>query len=261
MNVRLIVVALAPVLLCTACAVFKARPAEDSGFLPYPELLKPMPERAPFNAVYVPDPKRLEDLRLKYPFISVLPINTLPAEAKITAKQLPSGVEDSRIADVRELSAYFHARLTSAFSEYEGDGLSADDEPISVRRFAVRDEPTDQTLVLEIAITEISPNLPEVSVLATVAGFLLPGSGIIRLFGSGSIAIEGIVRDGKTGELLAEFRDREADKSAPISVRDYQMYAHIRRTLDDWADQLAELAGTVPSHQVKDSLPFTLDPL
>jgi hypothetical protein len=162
---------------------------------------------------------------------------------------------------VRELSAYFHARLTSAFSEYEGDGLSADDEPISVRRFAVRDEPTDQTLVLEIAITEISPNLPEVSAVATVAGFILPGSSIIRLFGSGSIAIEGIVRDGKTGELLAEFRDREADKSAPISVRDYQMYAHIRRTLDDWADQLAELAGTVPSHQVKDSLPFTLDPL
>ena len=91
MNARRIVVALAPVLLCTACTVFKARPAEDSGFLPYPELLKPMPERAPFNAVYVPDPKRMEELRLKYPFISVLPINTLPAEAKIRAKQLPSG--------------------------------------------------------------------------------------------------------------------------------------------------------------------------
>jgi hypothetical protein len=114
---------------------------------------------------------------------------------------------------------------------------------------------------LEIAITEISPNVPEVSAVATVAGFFLPGSGVIRLFGSGSIAIEGILRDGKTGDLLAEFRDREADKSAPISVRDYQMYAHIRRTLDDWADQLAELAGTVSSHQVKDSLPFTLDPL
>jgi hypothetical protein len=89
----------------------------------------------------------------------------------------------------------------------------------------------------------------------------MPGTGIIRLFGSDSIAIEGMVRDGRIGELLAAFRDREADKSAPISVRDYQMYAHIRRTLDDWADQLAELAGTVPTHQVKDALPFTLDPL
>lgn len=96
---------------------------------------------------------------------------------------------------------------------------------------------------------------------ATVAGVFIPGTGIIRLFGSGSIAIEGMVIDGKTGELLAAFRDREADKSAPISVRDYQMYAHIRRTMDDWADQLAELAGTVPTHQVKDSLPFTLKPL
>jgi hypothetical protein len=190
-----------------------------------------------------------------------MPVNTLPAEAKIKARELPPGVEASRLADLQELSAYFHTRLKSAFTEYDGDGLSADDVPITVRRFTVRDEPSNDSLVLEIAITEISPNVPEVSAVATVAGFFLPGSGVIRLFGSGSIAIEGILRDGKTGDLLAEFRDREADKSAPISVRDYQMYAHIRRTLDDWADQLAELAGTVSSHQVKDSLPFTLDPL
>lgn len=261
MRARLILFALIPVVLCTACSVFKARPAEDSGFLPYPELLKPMPERAPFNAVYVPDPKRLEELRMKYQSISVLPINTLPAETKIRARDLPAGVEESRIADLRELSGYFHARLENAFSEYDGDGLSAEGIPIVVRKFTVRDEPTDQTLVLEIAITEISPNVPEVSAVATVAGFFLPGSGIIRLFGSGSIAIEGILRDGKTGGLLAEFRDREADKSAPISVRDYQMYAHTRRSLDDWADQLAELAGTMSTHQVKDSLPFTLNPL
>jgi hypothetical protein len=261
MSTRLLVLALIPVVFCTACSVFKARPAEDSGFLPYPELLKPMPERAPFNAVYVPDPKRLEELRMKYQSISVLPINTLPAEAKIKSWGLPPGVEASRIADLRELSGYFHTRLESAFSEYDGDGLSAEGVPIVVRKFTVRDEPTDQTLVLEIAITEISPNVPEVSAVATVAGFFVPGSGIIRVFGSGSIAIEGILRDGKTGDLLAEFRDREADKSAPISVRDYQMYAHIRRSLDDWADQLAELAGTMSTHQVKDSLPFTLNPL
>lgn len=78
-----------------SCGVFKASPAEDSGFLPYPELLKPMPERAPFNAVYAPDPKRLEELRMKYQSISVLPINTLLAETKIRASNLPPVVEES----------------------------------------------------------------------------------------------------------------------------------------------------------------------
>ena len=261
MNTKLIATALAVVALCNACSLFKARPAEDSGFLPYPELLKPMPARAPFNAVYVPDPKRLEQLRMKCHSISIMPINTLPAESKIRAQKFPLRVEESRIADLRELGGYFHTRLKNAFSEYDGDGLSAEGVPIIVRKFTVVDEPTDETLVFELAITEISPNLPEVSAAATVAGFFVPGSGIIRLFGSGSVAIEGIVRDGGTGDLLAEFRDREADKSAPISVRDYQMYAHIRRTFDDWADQLVELTGTMPSHQVKDSLPFTLNPL
>jgi hypothetical protein len=220
-----------------------------------------MPERAPFNAVYVPDVARLEELRRRYQGISIMPINSLPAEAKIKGRKFSSAVEESRIADLQELSAYFHTRLKSAFSDYDGDGLSAEGVPITVKKFTVVNEPTDETLVLEIAITEISPNVPEVSVLATIAGIFLPGSGIIRVFGSGSIAIEGIVRDGKSGQMLAEFRDREADKSAPLSVRDYQMYAHIRRSLDDWADQLAELAGTVSSHQVQDSLPFTLNPL
>jgi hypothetical protein len=54
-----------------------------------------MPERAPFNAVYAPDPKRLEELRMKYQSISVLPINTLLAETKIRASNLPPVVEES----------------------------------------------------------------------------------------------------------------------------------------------------------------------
>jgi len=260
MMMRLVLACLLALSL-SACSVFKARPAPDSGFLPYPERLKPMPERAPFNSAYVPNPKRLEELRMKYQFVSILPINTLPAESKIRALKLTSASERERVSDLHELGGYFHERLRNAFSNYDGDGLSAEGVPIAVRKFTVLDEPTNETLVLEIAITEISPNLPEVSAIAAVAGVFFPGSGLIRLFGSGSIAIEGIVRDGRTGEMLAEFRDREADKSAPISVRDYQMYAHIRRSLDDWADQLAELAGTMSTHQVRDSLPFTLNPL
>jgi hypothetical protein len=263
MNVRAAVAKIASLSLvvCGGCSLLKASPAKDSGFLPYPDLLKPMPERAPFNAVYVPDTQRLEELRMRYRSISIMPINTQPAESRIRAQSLSARIEESRISDLHELSGYFHSRLKSAFSDYDGDGLSAEGVPIIVRKFTVLDEPTEETLVLEIAITEISPNLPEVSALATVAGFFLPGSGLIRLFGSGSVAIEGIVRDGRTGDMLAEFRDREADKSAPISVRDYQMYAHIRRSFDEWADQLAELAGTTATHRVKDSLPFTLNPL
>ncbi len=219
-----------------------------------------MPERAPFNASFVPDPEKLMKLKVLRTKIAVLPVVTSLAEEKINSQSLSVSVKEQRIADLRELADYFRNRIISAFTEYDGDGLSSEGIPVEVRKFTIVDEPTDDSFVWEIAITEISPNAPEVSILATVAGFLIPGGGTLRIFGTGSIAMEGIVRDGATGELLAEFRDRESDKSAPISVRDYQMYAHIRRTIDDWADQFAELAGTPNHHKVEDSLPFTLDP-
>lgn len=255
------VVLLASILLVSGCSLIKARPAEDAGFLPNPELLKEMSERAPFHAAYIANVDQLEQLRRQYTKVHIEPVVTFLAEEKLKKRNLPDSVIADRIEDLRELARYFEGRTRVAFEEF--DPSDVDEEEAAqgpIKKFQIVDVPTDDTFVWQLAIIDISPNVPELSIAATVAGFFVPGTGAVRAIGSGSVAVEGIVRDGKTGELLCEFRDRESDKSAPISIRDYQMYAHTRRALDEWAEQFAELAGTPMTHRVADSLPFTLNP-
>ena len=115
-------------------------------------------------------------------------------------------------------------------------------------------------MIIELAITELVPAKAWFNTAATAAGFVIPGAGLLSFAGKGSVAIEGRVRDGKTGEVLATFADREKDKSAPINLASMSWYQSGKQNVDDWADQIAELLHTPRSHDVTDSSPFTLLP-
>jgi hypothetical protein len=234
---------------CSPLNLLRGRPAEDAGFLPFSTLLKPMPERGPFNAAYVPNINKLDQLKLSYTKVMIEPVDIQIAISKIKKRKLPNFIEEELISDVKELSIYFLAKIKAAFTATK------------YRKYELVDTPDSQTFIWQIALVEVTPNSPELSVLSTIASFFIPGTGTLRVFGSGSVAMEGIVRDGSTGEVLALFKDRRVDKTAPVSVRDYQRYAHTRTNLDNWADNFAELAGTPSTHKVEEDLPFTLDPL
>ncbi len=234
---------------CHPLSILKGSPAEDAGFLPYSTLLKPMPERGPFNASYIPNINRLDQLKLSYSKVLIETVDAEIAISKIKKRKLPSFIEEELISDVKELSIYFLAKIKAAFTATK------------YKKYELVDTPDSQTFIWQIALVEVSPNSPELSVLSTITSFFIPGTGTLRVFGSGSVAMEGIVRDGSTGEVLALFKDRRVDKTAPVSVRDYQRYAHTRTNLDDWADNFAELAGTPSTHKVEEDLPFTFDPL
>lgn len=247
------------ILLCSvqACSLLKAGPADDAGFLPDSALLSEMRSRSPFHAEYIPNKKKLDELHRTRTKVFISPVLTEFAEAKIRNKSLPDFVIEQRIEDLRELAAYFENKLKMTFTEFTPEKISV--VPFK-NSFTVTSSPEPDSLVWEVAIIELSPNIPELAVAATAASFFVPGTGNLKALGTGSIAIEVIVRDGETGDIVAEFRDRESDKSAPVSIRDYQMYAHSQTAMDDWAEQFVELSVTPCSHQVEDSLPFTINP-
>lgn len=234
---------------CSALSILKGRPAEDAGFLPFSSLLKPMPERSPFNAGYIPNMDNLENLKLSYSKVMIEPVHIDIAISKIKKRKLPDIIEEELIEDVKELSVYFTERIKAAFRNTK------------FKKYEIVESPDSQTFVWQIALVEVSPNSPELTVASTISSFFIPGTGSLRVLGSGSVAMEGIVRDGSTGEALALFKDRKVDKTAPVSIRDYQRYAHTRSNMDDWAEHFAELGGTPSSHKVEEVLPFTLDPL
>jgi hypothetical protein len=77
------------------------------------------------------------------------------------------------------------------------------------------DQAGDETLVLEMAIIRV----------------------VLDPFGGGTVAMEGRVRDGSSGDVIVIFKDQESGNRKKI--------------LDRWSLELVELVNTPPDFQVK----------
>ena len=246
----------------SGCAIFKARAIASTDFLPHGEQLVEMTERAPFNGIFVSDPLRFDQAIATRRKLAVLPVNSKFAEARINESDLPASVKRQRVEELHEMARYLRERLKNSLSEYVPmDGQAVPGQASGEAWFTIEDTPSADALVIELALVEVVPTNPGINVVATVGGFLVPGGGLVRLLGTGSVAIEGLVRDGSTSEVIFEFKDREADKTTPFSVKDFQQYAHARETIDEWSMQLTEIVATPSTHMVDDSSPLSINPL
>jgi hypothetical protein len=209
-------------------------PAPDSGFLEEPERMSHV-ERLPFQRVWY-DP---EVEWGRYTEVMIAPVNTehlmeMPWWQEAT-------FPGDRRKDARELGLYLQSRVFDAFEQDPRQRL----RPIA---FA-SGEPGPQTLLLEMALVELVPTKPVLDVLG----------GPTHL-GTGTAAIEGRFRDGRTEELLATFADREAGKRSLLSAADLTWYGHAKRIIDDWAKQLVAIVNASEDERVRDSSDFTLKP-
>ena len=229
------------------CSLLKRMAGKDPGFLSHEDNMKPMPERAPFDEVWIRDPEMLDKMKDSHKTVVVLPVVTAFVRDAIKKTGLPDSVKAERVEDAEELARYFEQRMKVSF---------ATDDVLKVS-----DEPVPNSFVWEIAITELEPTNTAVTVVATAAGAFIPGAGLLQRAASGSITIQGIVRDGNTGDILAEFKDRQSDKVAPFTIKDFQMYAHARQAIDDWSEQFFQLASTTRDVKVEGALPVSINPL
>ena len=240
---------LVAILILSGCAVLKASPALDTGFLPDAKKLSERRERWPFNGVYVSDEKKYSKLKKEYNQIYIKRINTKFLEDKLSKKEESEKAKIYRKEEIQEIANYMRNTFKMRLSHYP-------EHP-----FELTEEPGSKTFILELAFAELDPTNPALNATGTVLGFLVPGGGLLSRVHSGSVAIEGIIRDGASGRILLEFKDREGDKTSAFSIKDYQRYAHARDSIEDWADQFAELMATDLDHKVEDSLPFEINPL
>jgi|GEM_PF-709399 len=246
--ISFLILAASSLAVITGCSALKASPAKPSGFLPSMAVLTEMRDRAPFHGLWYKDKARFAEVKQQRKQVVIKPVNTQYVEMRIRERAPNEKAIQRRIEDVREVARYMEDRFKTALRGYPK------------HPFTVVDQSTPDALILELAIVEVTPTNPVVNAVGTAAGTFIPGAGLISVAGKGSIAIEGIIRDGATNEVLVEFKDRESDKRAPFTVKDFQQYAHVRSAIDDWADQYAELSATPLDHQVAESLPFTLLP-
>ena len=234
-------------LTLSGCSLLKASAAPDAGFAPEPKLLTENRDRAPFNGYWSKDPEKLELLIDTYQAIYVAPVDTAHAEKVYNAASGSEKTKRHRIEESQELAQYFRERIKIALNNQERKELT------------ILEEEAPNALQLKVALVGVVPTNPGVNAVGTIAGFFVPGGGLISFLVEGSVAMEGFVTDGPNQYTLhQQFKDREGKKKSPFSLKDYQKYAHIRVAIDDWSEQIAELLTTSEDHTVKDSLPVTL---
>lgn len=124
----------------------------------------------------------------------------------------------------------------------------------------VVEAPKNNTMIIELALVELVPTKAFMRLAADVIGFLIPSFQTVGLTGSGSVAIEGRIRDAASGEIIFKFSDRRQDKTSIVNFEDFTWHGHVKEIIDDWAHEFVELYDTPSNHIVYASSHFTLRP-
>src|SRR5262245_2412853 len=231
-----------------ACAMLKAGPAPDSGFLDEPQRMTEHRERAPFNRLWVEEGLDLS----KYDSLVVASVNTEHVIAKSTWARMNVrylAFDD----DLAGVAAEFRQTVIDAF---RGD---------STNHLQTIDEPGEKSLILELAITELVPSKAFLATIGLAAWAAplevgVPVGAAATFAETGWIAIEGRVRDAATGKAVAMFADREQSKIRVIDVQSLSWYGNAHESMRDWAGQFVQLANTPYEFRVEDSSAFALLP-
>ena len=83
---------------------------------------------------------------------------------------------------------------------------------------------------------------------------------VVTALDQGTTAFEGRFRDGKTKEVIAEFKDREYGQMDVVSLADFEWGRHSRHTVEVWGDDLEEVCYAPPGGSVSGMSTVTLRP-
>jgi hypothetical protein len=239
---------LLPILCLTLFAGCAGKP-DNSGFLQNPKLMSTQ-EGSPFQRTYW---NRKFD-PAAYNRLYVAPVNTDYLLAQpFWQKANRAGVGPDQVKqDVQAIARYTRDSFVRA----------ATDDPN--HRFQVVETPDKQTLILELAVVQLVPSKAVLNAIGYSTW--IPGSiarGRRTLFesqdaGKGTVAIEGRVRDGATGEIIGMFSDVRHPATAIIDLRALNWWAPAKANIDNWSRQLVALANRPAGSVIKDAPPFEL---
>jgi len=209
-------------------------------------------ERTPFQQIYwnkAYDPKAYTELY-------VAPVNT----DYVTAQNF---WEKANVANVDPAQV---RRDVAAIADYTRQSFvrAATNDPNHRFRVVEEDQVGDKTLILEPAIVQLVPAkavlnaigyVTWVPTVVALGGSAATGS---QDTGKGVVAIEGRLRDGKTGDIIGMFADREHPPTAIVDLKALNWWAPAKAIIDQWGRQLVALANRPPGGAVQDAPKFEL---
>ncbi len=223
--------------------LLRADPAPKTSFLPNEPKMKEMPPTFPMRMFWIDENTDFSN----YERIIVSPVDsshTLALRGWSSFNEVSAF--DSYKMDLRYLSGYAQSSFGDAFAK----NSSLSWKPGKL--------PGDKTAVLDLAIVQLVPTKSALNAIETVAGFFIPGVGLLAIFNSGEIAIEGKLKDAETGKVLCVFADREKDRAAVINIAGLQHYRHSENAIDEWSRKLPEIIASKNRDEIWTRSPITL---
>jgi hypothetical protein len=150
--------------------------------------------------------------------------------------------------DIKKLAMYTRGAFSNAFLT----------DP--KKRFKISyNMQSPDTLRVEMALTELTPN----KVLLKAAGYV-PLYGLaakaVNQTNPSYVSIEIRLKDGKTGEVLAKFADRQNEPFTVVNADQFNWYGFAEKRVDQWAVKLVETLNRKPGTVVSKSSNFDLKP-
>lgn len=239
--------------LLTSCGttnrLLKAKPAKLSAFFEQPEKAMDTRKQLPFHKLWMTTDKELEAVVIKKTKLYVAPVTLQylrPIQKPLVKKEVQWGSIERR---ENEMALRLRNEFAKAFLR----------SPQS--RYSIEQKPGPDTVTLELAIVELNPTSPKGNAVKTALKFVVgPVAGLGGYFTKGNMAIEGKVRDSKSGGLFLQFADNEADKMTFYSLRDFKPYGHATQAMLKWSEQFELMTRTQPGQKIKDTSFITLMP-
>ncbi|MGV3664112.1 MAG: DUF3313 family protein [Prosthecobacter sp.] len=246
----------------TANRLLKARPAKLTPFFEQPELARDGRRQFGFQKVWTTPDRQVEKAGLTKKKLHIAPVTLAylrPVSKGLARRDIAIG---GLKRHERGVAARLHKEFTRAFQQSPAP------------YYQLTDRPGKDTVVLQLALTELSPTSAKGNALTTAVKFVLtpllaPLTSLGGFFTKGNIAIEGKMLAPMPGKASGksppyrpffQFADKEADKLTLFSFRDYQSYAHAADTMEDWAVHFEEMTRARKGEKVRDSTSVTLMP-
>jgi hypothetical protein len=242
-NIRLLPAAFALAGAAFAFAGCKTAAPEPTAFLPNASEMRTS-DLVPFNKIWT-RPGSDDMMDEKYTKIMVAPVRTADAFSNRTWMERNNvrAWLDMEKKDISDFALYTQNSFKTALAKSS--------------RLKLADEPGPDTLKLELSLVKVVTGNPLLLIprdvgSVTPAGLMVSacrrfaGSAVMDTPGQASAALEGVISDSETGEVIATFLDRQKQTSALINFNDLTYYGNLKNISDAWADLFVETIDKKP---------------
>lgn len=239
----------------------KATPAPATPFLSHGEKLDPRPEHLKWDGVWSSEPSHIAALndQIRRVFVDEVEIQYLNRKQNNDGSW--SGDAGLAPEEILTVTNQLREEFINQIKNHPESNLQ------------LIDQPSNDSITLKIALTELVPTKVALNTIADVGGLLLPGASLIENAGvagaqaasgavsGGSIAIEIKLVEAQSLASLFEAKDRESDPASVLpNYRDFERFGWSRRTCQIWAKEFVEAFSTAPDKKIKEQSHFSLLP-